>query len=139
MAACGSSSTSTSSTASAASTPSPSAAPSTPAPTPITAAPTTAPAAGDLSGTWSGQVTGAFSHRFTLTWQQTGSNLSGTIKFDDGLTLNVNGTLQGSTIRFDTVGSDAIAYSGSVSGTSMSGTYADAFGLGGSWSASKTS
>jgi hypothetical protein len=46
--------------------------------------------------------------------------------------------VRGSTIHFGTVGNtNTITYSGSVSGTSMSGTY-KAGGAGGSWSAHKT-
>jgi hypothetical protein len=48
--------------------------------------------------------------------------------------------VQGDTIRFGTVGSQAITYSGSVSGSSMSGTYQVGSGAGsGSWSAAKAS
>ena len=36
---------------------------------------------------------------------------------------DINGTVNGGTISFGTVGSQAITYSGSVSGDSMSGTY----------------
>jgi hypothetical protein len=110
---------------------------SAPASTP---AATSAPAAtGALSGTWSGQYTGAYQGTFTLTWQQSGSNLSGTIKLSaPPQTLNITGTVQGGAISFGTVGSAAITYTGSVSGNSMSGTYQVAGSSGGSWSASKT-
>ena len=91
----------------------------------------TAPAAtsaaaetGDLSGTWSGQYDGTFQGTFVLDWQQSGSNLSGTIELSSGSgTDDINGTVNGGTISFGTVGSQAITYSGSVSGDSMSGTY----------------
>jgi hypothetical protein len=46
--------------------------------------------------------------------------------------------VHGSTIRFGTVGSSAITYSGTASGKSMSGTYHTPGG-GGTWSAHKTS
>jgi hypothetical protein len=65
--------------------------------------------------------------------------LSGTIKLStERSKLGLNGTVRGSTIRFGTVGSAAITYSGSVSGKSMSGSYHTPGG-GGSWSAHKTS
>ena len=110
----------------------------------------TAPAAtsaaaetGGLSGTWSGQYDGTFQGTFVLDWQQSGSNLSGTIKLSSGSgTLDINGTVNGDTISFGTVGSQAITYSGSVSGDSMSGTYkvqGQASSAGGSWSATKGS
>ncbi len=98
-----------------------------------------------LSGKWSGTYSGSFSGTFTLKWQQTGSNLSGTIMisaFKDA-TTNIHGTVQGNSIRFGTVGSESITYSGSVSGKSMSGTWKLQAGGrsmgGGSWKASKSS
>jgi hypothetical protein len=63
------------------------------------------------------------------------SRLKGTIKLStEPAKLNVTGTVRSSTIRFGTVGSAAITYSGSVSGTSMSGKYTTPGG-GGSWKA----
>jgi hypothetical protein len=64
--------------------------------------------------------------------------LTGTIKLSSAGKTNINGTVHGSTIRFGTVGTAAITYSGSVSGKSMSGKYQTPGG-GGSWSAHKTS
>ena len=91
-----------------------------------------------LSGTWSGQYGGAYHGTFTLHWKQTGSRLTGTIKLSNpSATLSVNGTVHASTIRFGTVGSAAITYSGSVSHKSMSGSYKTPGG-GGPWSAHKT-
>lgn len=92
-----------------------------------------------LSGTWSGTYGGAYRGTFTLRWVQSGSRLSGTIKLSNlNAKLPVNGTVRGGTIRFGTVGSAAITYTGSVSGKSMSGRYQTPRG-GGSWSARKTS
>lgn len=94
---------------------------------------------GPLSGTWSGKYGGAYHGTFILHWTQSASRLSGTIKLSSQSSkLNVNGSVHGSTIRFGTVGSAAITYSGSVSGKSMSGHYQTPGG-GGSWSAHKTS
>jgi hypothetical protein len=118
---------------------------STSAPPTSTAPAATSAAAdtGDLSGTWSGQYDGTFQGTFVLDWQQSGSNLSGTIELSSGSgTLDINGTVNGDTISFGTVGSQAITYSGSVSGNSMSGTYkvqGQASSAGGSWSATKGS
>ena len=96
-------------------------------------------ASGPLSGTWSGKYSGAYHGTFTLNWTQSGSKLSGTIKLSTQRSkLSLNGTVRGSTIRFGTVGSAAITYSGSVSGKSMSGSYRTPGG-GGPWSAHKTS
>jgi hypothetical protein len=79
-------------------------------------------------------------HALTIDWQQSGSTLSGKITFTDpAATLNVNGTVQGSTINFATVGVPTITFSGTVSGNSMSGTYQEAASGGGNWNASKTS
>jgi hypothetical protein len=108
----------------------------TPATTPL-ASPTEAATVG-LSGTWSGQYSGAYQGTFTLTWQQSGSNLSGSIMLSSpATTLPITGNVQGSAIRFGAVG--GVTYSGSVSGNSMSGTYQIVAGSpGGSWSATRT-
>jgi hypothetical protein len=119
-----------------------SAAATTPAAT-VPAATTSAAAAGALSGTWSGRYSGAFQGTFTLVWRQSSSRLSGTIKLSaPANTVSIHGTVSGNTIRFGTVGSAAITYSGTVSGNSMSGTYKVSTGsstVGGPWSASKSS
>ena len=96
-------------------------------------------ARGSLTGTWSGTYRGAYRGTFTLHWTQSKSRLTGTIKLSSNVgRTNITGTVQGRTIRFGTVGNtNAITYSGSVSGRSMSGTY-KAGGAGGSWSAHKT-
>jgi len=91
-----------------------------------------------LTGTFSGRYGGAFSGTFVLRWTQTGSALSGTITISNpSSTLTVHGTLHGSAITFGTVGGAAITYTGTVSGTSMSGSYSTPKG-GGPWSAAKT-
>ena len=95
-------------------------------------------AGGSLTGTWSGTYRGAYHGTFTLHWTQSGSRLTGTIKLSSVGRTNITGSVRGSTIRFGTVGNaNAITYSGSVSGKSMSGTYKTG-GVGGSWSAHKT-
>src|SRR5487761_1629317 len=133
-AACGSSSAPTSSSSSNTV--------ATTAATPTPASTTAAAAAGPLSGTWSGQYSGAYNGTFTLNWLEGTSTLSGTINLHPGGTMSVNGTVNGSTIQFGTVGSQAITYSGTVSGNSMSGSYQVQLAngsSGGSSSASKTS
>jgi hypothetical protein len=105
----------------------------------------TAPKHGSLSGKWSGSYSGSFGGTFKLTWQQSGHSLSGTITISGfkNVPTSIHGTVQGSSIRFGTVGSESITYSGSVSGNSMSGTWkihADGRSMGGgSWNASKSS
>jgi hypothetical protein len=90
-----------------------------------------------LSVVWDGQYNGAYTGTFVLNWTQSGSNLGGSIKLSaPETTLSVNGSLQGSFIRFGTVGSVAITYTGSVSGGSMTGSYSTPTG-GGGWSATK--
>jgi hypothetical protein len=109
--------------------------------TAASASSTTAGAAtGALSGTWSGQYSGASEGTFSLTWQQSGDTLSGTIEISDldNNPIPINGTLSGTKISFGTVGSLAITYTGSVSGTTMSGTYRAPTGTG-DWNATKTS
>jgi hypothetical protein len=106
---------------------------------PSTAATTSTSA---LTGTWAGQYSGSFNGTFTLNWTQKGSSLSGTIKLSDpDTTTPIHGSVDGGAIKFGTVGSTAITYSGSVSGTSMSGSYQvnSANGsVGGSWHAAKS-
>ena len=110
---------------------------------PTSTAPTSSPPAStattDLSGDWSGHYSGAFSGTFTLSWQQTGSKLSGTIDLSTDGNPSINGTVTGNTIKFGTVGSTVITYSGTVSGDSMSGTYTVGGSAGGSWNATKSS
>ena len=116
--------------------------PTTPGASSPASAPPSSGSGADLSGTWSGHYSGAFNGTFTLDWQQSGSKLSGTIHLSSGGSPHINGSVNGNTIRFGTVGSTAITYSGSVSGNSMSGTYKVKTGsgsVGGPWSASKTS
>jgi hypothetical protein len=95
-------------------------------------------AGGSLTGTWSGTYGGAYHGTFTLHWTQRKSRLTGTIKLSSVGRTNITGSVLGNTIRFGTVGNaNAITYSGSVSGKSMSGTYKTGR-VGGSWSAHKT-
>ncbi len=122
--------------------------PSTPGDAPTTAAPTTpppstsAPTTGALSGKWNGKYSGAYQGTFVLNWRQSGSKLSGTIKISSPAdTLPIHGTVQGNVIKFGTVGSVGIQYSGTVSGNSMSGTYkvlTSGSSVGGPWSANKS-
>lgn len=108
--------------------------------TPPTPPPTQsqAPATVDLSGTWTGQYSGPFTGTFTLTWTQTAGALSGNIMLSSPQdTLNINGTVSGSSISFGAVG--VVRYTRTVSGDSMSGSYTDvANGQTGSWSANKS-
>ena len=105
------------------------------------AAASTPKAAGALSGRWSGHYSGSYNGTFTVRWHQSGSHLHGTIHISNPAdTLPINGTVHGNAIRFGTVGSMAITYSGTVSGSSMSGSYkvhTTSGTSGGPWSASK--
>ena len=88
------------------------------------------------AGTWKGTYSGAFSGAFTLTWTQTGTKLNGSITLSSpkgkyGITGNV--TRKG--IMFGAVAVGA-TYTGTVSGTSMSGHWNSPQG-GGTWSAHK--
>jgi hypothetical protein len=90
-----------------------------------------------LTGAWSGQYSGAFSGTFTLHWTLSKTILSGSITLTNPSgTYSVGGSVQGSTIKFGAVGAGA-KYKGSVSGSSMSGTYTTPKGDG-TWSAHKT-
>jgi hypothetical protein len=127
---------------SASDTPTPTAAAnniSTPTPTASAPAPTTAAAAAtvEVSGGWSGKYSGVYNGTFTLTWQQTGSAVNGQIVLSSPAhTFAINGNLAGSAITFGAVG--AVTYTGTVSGSSMSGTYQVPGGGGGNWSATKS-
>jgi hypothetical protein len=108
----------------------------------VSASASAAAASAGLSGTWSGTYSGPYQGTFTLNWRQSSSLLSGTIKLSaPASTLPIHGTVAGGTIRFGSVGSVAISYSGTVSGNSMSGTYQVQVGNGasGPWSASRAS
>ena len=136
LAGCGASAATTTPTPTAATT-----IPATSAPaatSPPAATPTPAPPAVDLSGSWKGQYSGAFNGTFTLTWSQSGATLSGDIALSNPPnTVHVTGNVGGSAITFGSVG--GVAYSGSVSGNSMSGNYqVPGGGPGGTWSASKS-
>jgi hypothetical protein len=121
------------------------AAASSPAPasasTPASSSPPAA--ATGLSGTWSGQYSGASQGSFTLNWTQSGSALSGTINLEaEGTSMPINGTVVGDSIQFGTVGSTGITYKGTVSGNSMSGTYqliSNGTTFSGPWRAAKSS
>ncbi len=91
-----------------------------------------------LSGTWAGTYRGSYQGTFTLEWRQSGSKLTGTIDLSSVGKLPIDGTVNGDTISFGTVGSTAIRYSGSVSGNSMAGSYTVAGGGSGSWSAHRS-
>lgn len=101
--------------------------------------------AGPLSGRWSGTYSGAFSGTFHLTWRQLGDQLRGTIAISGfgNAPTSIHGAVRGTSIKFGTVGSKAITYSGTVAGGSMSGTWRIAVNGrslgGGSWRASKSS
>jgi len=93
---------------------------------------------GHLAGTWSGRYSGAFAGTFTLHWKQTGIRLTGTISLSNPQgRYGITGSVHRSAIQFGTVGAGA-TYTGSVSGSSMSGSYRSPRG-GGHWSAHKTS
>jgi len=138
LAACSGGSSSSSTPGSDTTTPAQTSAPATEAATPATSATT----ASSLAGSWSGQYSGSYSGTFTLTWTQSGSNLHGTIHISNPAgSLPINGTVNGTAIRFGTVGSMAITYSGTVSGSSMSGSYqvhAQGGASGGPWNAAKS-
>lgn len=111
---------------------------------PAASAPAQPASSSGLSGKWRGQYSGAYQGHFVLRWHQSGSRLSGTITLSAPSrgTVPIHGTVQGATIKFGTVGSEAITYSGSASGDSMSGTWQikgpSGPAGGGPWSASKS-
>jgi hypothetical protein len=92
-----------------------------------------------LPGWWSGKYSGAYSGTFSLRWTLTGSRLHGSITLSNPKgSYPINGKVgRGGAIQFGVVGAGA-TYTGSVSGSSMSGSYKSPQG-GGSWSAHKVS
>jgi hypothetical protein len=89
-----------------------------------------------LAGRWSGTYGGAFSGTFRLQWKQSGSKLTGSIALSNPKgTYGITGSVHGRAIKFGAVGAGA-TYTGSVSGTKMSGSYKSPQG-GGTWSAHK--
>ena len=112
---------------------------STSTPTVAAPAPTTpaVAAAADVSGGWTGQYSGVYTGTFTLTWQQTGSAVNGQIVLSSpARTFSITGNLTGNAITFGAVG--GVSYTGTVSGSSMSGAYQVPTGGGGNWSANKS-
>ena len=90
-----------------------------------------------LAGTWVGSYSGAFAGTFRFTWAQTGTALTGSIHLSNpvgkyGLSGHVG---RKGAIQFGVVGAGA-TYTGTVSGSSMSGSYKSPQGNG-SWSAHK--
>jgi hypothetical protein len=121
----------------------------TPAPTTApsaTPSPTSAGALGSLTGAWKGTWINATpktaTGTFTLTWAQQGSLVVGAIGVSGSDCLsagNVSGTVEGDKVSFGAVeGNTTITYVGTVSGTTMSGTYTTACGnSSGTWQAIK--
>jgi hypothetical protein len=93
-------------------------------------------ASSKLAGIWLGRYSGAFSGTFTLRWTQSRSKLSGSITLSNPRgKYGISGSVQRSAIKFGAVGVGA-TYTGTLSGTSMSGSYKTPQG-GGTWSAQK--
>ncbi len=109
----------------------PSAAPASSSPAPSLAPTPAASAPTGLSGSWTGnwqdvtpdQAAGTF----TLTWTQSGTALNGNIVVSGTPCLSaatVSGSISGSKITFGAVsGTHTVVYDGTVSGTTMQGTY----------------
>jgi hypothetical protein len=104
-------------------------------------------AAFGLGGIWGGEYvstsTPGSTGTFILDWTQTGSALSGTISVTNTPCVSegtITGTVEGSQITFGAVeGAYSIAYEGTVSGDSMSGTYSSPScgNAAGTWQAAK--
>lgn len=82
---------------------------------------------GRWNGTWTSTTSGGASGGFHIDFTQSGNQLTGAISIAGTpciTTGTITGSLSGNTISFGAVkGSQTIAYSGSVSGSSMSGDY----------------
>jgi len=100
----------------------------------------TSPTNAKLGGTWKGSYSGSYSGTFTIHWRQKASGaLTGkiTLSRPQG-TYGISGKVRGFAITFGAVGAGA-TYTGSVSGSSMSGKYKTGDGGSGHWNAHKTS
>jgi hypothetical protein len=98
-----------------------------------------------LSGTWSGDYQqtspNTSSGSFTIRWQQSGSGLTGTITIPGVCPPGcpITATLTGNNISFGVVAGGSINYTGTVTGSTMAGTYAAADGSArGTWNATRT-
>ena len=101
-----------------------------------------------MTGTWPGTYestsTPGANGTFTIQFTQTGSQLTGSIDIQGTpciTTGTISGTLSGGQITFGAVeGAQTIAYTGSVSGNTMSGTYSapQCDNGKGTWTATKT-
>ena len=89
---------------------------------------------------WKGSYSGSYSGTFTIHWRLKASGaLTGkiTLSRPQG-TYGISGKVRGFAITFGAVGAGA-TYTGSVSGSSMSGKYKTGDGGSGHWNAHKTS
>ncbi len=100
--------------------------------------------AGTWNGTWQDVTPDQVAGTFALTWTQNGSTLTGSILVKGTPCLTaaaVSGTINGSTISFGAVsGTQTVVYDGSISGTTMTGTYtapAACVDAKGTWTATK--
>jgi hypothetical protein len=121
-----------------------------PGPTPTPSFSIPPPIGGGLTGTWSGIATSHFGDTaaFTVDLVQTGSQVTGDLHIPTAICnkeAKVSGTVNGSAITFGVVeGDTSSTFTGTVSGTSMSGTWQSPAGPVcrsdyGTWEASKTS
>jgi hypothetical protein len=113
--------------------------------TSVPAATSAPPTTTGLSGTWSGDYQqtspNTTSGTFTIRWQQSGASLTGTITIPGVCPPGcpITATLSGSTVSFGLVAGGAINYTGTVTGSTMAGTYAAADGsTRGTWNATRT-
>jgi hypothetical protein len=108
--------------------------PATSAPPVVTASstPSDSGAAGDIQGPWDGTWTSTSTPgangTFHIEFTQSGDQLNGSITITNTpciTTGTITGALNGNSITFGAVkGAQTIAYTGTISGASMSGTYA---------------
>jgi hypothetical protein len=98
---------------------------------------TAAAARPTIAGTWKGKYSGPYSGTFTLTWRQSRTRLTGTIKLSNPPgRYPITGSVNGQKIKFGAVGAGA-TYTGTWVGNSMSGHY-KVPGATGSWSATRS-
>lgn len=83
---------------------------------------------GPWDGTWTSTSTPGASGTFHIEFTQSGDQLNGSITITNSpciTTGTISGALDGNSITFGAVkGSQNVAYTGTISGSSMSGTYA---------------
>jgi hypothetical protein len=112
-----------------------------PVATPAPGATTIPPSAVRWSGTWTNTSPDTATGSLEIVWTQDGSAIQGTVGMDGAAcftTGGMQGTIDGNTVEFDTVGRDQGAFEGTTAGDRVSGTFTmSCDGSQGTWEATR--